>query len=268
MPLSSFTNTQVAYAEEDISLPTDTVLLEEVTPPTFQCSDNSDNDADLLVDSADPGCHSDGNVNNPSSYDSNDNNESTDPLPVCSDGLDNDHDDLIDSADPNCHTDSNANNSDSYNSDGNNEASNTLPHDNNENKSSSRKRSHSGGKPITGAVLGEKTSCGIYVDKFLKKGSKTNDPSAVAKVQQFLNDFTNAGLAVDQKFGPKTEAALKAFQLAHKDKILTPWNLTIPTGLFYLTTQTEVNNVMCPALSLPIPSNLIPFGANPVTPKA
>jgi hypothetical protein len=71
----------------------------------------------------------------------------------------------------------------------------------------------------------------------------------------------------DGNFGSKTETALKAFQLKHADKILTPWGITQPTGIFYLTTQTEVNNIMCPTLSLPIPTNLIPFSQNSLTPK-
>jgi hypothetical protein len=117
-----------------------------------------------------------------------------------------------------------------------------------------------------GQVLGAVTSCGIYVDKFLKKGLKGNDPAAVGKIQSFLNDYTSSGLNVDGKFGPMTDAALKAFQLAHADKILTPWGLTKPTGIFYLTTQTAVNNIMCPTLDLPIPV-LTPMAQNPLFPK-
>lgn len=75
-----------------------------------------------------------------------------------------------------------------------------------------------------------------------------------------------SGLVVDGIYGGKTEAAVKAFQLAHKSKILDPWKLLGPTGIFYLTTQTEVNNIMCPALDLPIPE-LIPIETNPLAPK-
>lgn len=47
-----------------------------------QCSDGVDNgDADDLVDENDPGCHTDGDPDNPDSYDPNDDDE-TDPLPV------------------------------------------------------------------------------------------------------------------------------------------------------------------------------------------
>lgn len=103
----------------------------------FQCSDGKDNDADGLIDTADPGCHSDGNPENSNSYVPTDDDEthsiisnpqpptldveSTSPSPSiipntpdCSDGVDNDGDGLVDSQDPGCHTDGNTNNSNSY----------------------------------------------------------------------------------------------------------------------------------------------------------
>jgi uncharacterized repeat protein (TIGR01451 family) len=57
--------------------------------PKPQCSDGLDNDADKLIDSADPGCHTDGNPNNPVTYDPNDDSEqnstsSTTPSPSTS----------------------------------------------------------------------------------------------------------------------------------------------------------------------------------------
>ncbi len=159
----------------------------------------------------------------------------------CSDNRDNDNDGLEDEADPGCHSDGNANNSNSY-----------VRSDNNEQD---------------GQVLGAETSCGIYVDKFLRKGYQ-NDVDSVKEVQQFLNDYMNAGLALDGVYGPLTEAAVENFQLAHAEKVLAPWGITAPTGIFYLTTQTEVNNIMCPTLELPIPSNLIQFRDNPQTPRA
>ncbi len=41
----------------------------------YQCSDGIDNDQDDLIDEKDPGCYSDGNVNNSSSYNPKDNDE-------------------------------------------------------------------------------------------------------------------------------------------------------------------------------------------------
>ncbi len=43
-----------------------------------QCSDGKDNDKDSKIDAADPECHSDGNANNPDSYDPFDNLEAND----------------------------------------------------------------------------------------------------------------------------------------------------------------------------------------------
>ena len=119
---------------------------------------------------------------------------------------------------------------------------------------------------VVGKVLGAETTCGIYVDKFMKKGLKGNDEEAVKKVQIFLNDYMGSNLKVDGKFGIKTDTALRAFQAKQSGKVLDPWGLSAPTGIFYLTTQTEVNNIMCPALNLPIPT-LIPTDQNPDFPK-
>ncbi len=43
--------------------------------PVPECRDNKDNDGDNKEDKADPGCHTDGNVNNDDSYDRDDNDE-------------------------------------------------------------------------------------------------------------------------------------------------------------------------------------------------
>ena len=117
-----------------------------------------------------------------------------------------------------------------------------------------------------GEVLGASTTCGIYVDKFLKIGLKGNNKEAVIKVQKFLNQYLNTNLVIDGIFGIKTDAALREFQSKHADKILTPWKLGTPTGIFYLTTQTAVNNIMCPPLNLPIPT-LIPIPQNSSFPQ-
>ena len=102
------------------------------------CQDGVDNDGDGLIDGADPGCHTDGNPNNPASFDPSDNDESdagtagtggsgqgTDDDrgdTECTDGRDNDGDGVIDEDDPGCHTDGNANNPDSYDPDDDSEA--------------------------------------------------------------------------------------------------------------------------------------------------
>lgn len=76
-----------------------------------QCSDTEDNDGDGRIDALDPGCHTDGNADNPDSFDPNDDDESD---PECSDLADNDGDGVIDAADPGCHSDGDAGNPASY----------------------------------------------------------------------------------------------------------------------------------------------------------
>ncbi len=119
-----------------------------------------------------------------------------------------------------------------------------------------------------GQVLGaETTSCtnAIYLTKFLRKGYK-NDVEAVKKLQKFLNEYENANLKEDGVFGPTTEQAVKNFQKKYEAEILTPWNIKIPTGIFYLTTQKKVNSIICPELSSALPV-LLAFSDNPETPN-
>jgi len=104
----------------------------ETTGP--QCSDGVDNDGDGVADGADPGCHSDGNAQNPASYVPSDTDETDSPAtgpsgepeeggkPECSDNKDNDGDGKVDEDDPGCHSDGNPNNASSYNPDDDNES--------------------------------------------------------------------------------------------------------------------------------------------------
>jgi len=238
-----------------------------------ECSDDIDNadSEDTLVDSADPGCHTDGDANNPNSYDPNDNDE-TDfgtggggGSPECSDDIDNtdSEDTLVDSADPGCHTDGDANNSSSYDPNDNDETD-----DNNGNGggggSSSSRSSHGGGNGGGGEVLGASTSCGIYLTTYMRLGYQ-NDIEDTKRLQSFLNSYLSMSLDVNGNFGSDTFAAVRKFQMLRESQVLTPWGLTKnePTGIVYLTTQTDINNIMCPDLNLPIPSPLVNWSDNP-----
>ncbi|HVF78108.1 MAG TPA: LPXTG cell wall anchor domain-containing protein [Solirubrobacteraceae bacterium] len=119
------------------------------TTGSAACSDRVDNDGDGVIDAADPGCHTDGNANNPASFDPNDTSEAdartggsgggdgggdggddgdnagsggSGGATQCSDGADNDGDGVIDADDPGCHTDGDPNNAASYNPDDDSEA--------------------------------------------------------------------------------------------------------------------------------------------------
>ncbi|MEA2144283.1 MAG: hypothetical protein QOI64_2713 [Solirubrobacteraceae bacterium] len=101
-----------------------------------QCADTIDNDGDGVADTADPGCHSDGDAGNSASYVATDNDETNATAPntpsgdttddggdetQCADGRDNDGDGLIDEDDPGCHEGNNINNP--YNPDDDSEGS-------------------------------------------------------------------------------------------------------------------------------------------------
>ncbi len=136
--------------------------------------------------------------------------------------------------------------------------------------SSSGSRQSSGGGNGGGEVLGATTMCSWDVNTYMRRGYK-NDPAQVMILQRdLLNGYMNAGVAVDGIYGPSTEAAVMAFQVAKQDKVLKPWfNLFRPTGIFYKTTLVEAKNTICPEEILPIPTDLVDWSKNPgeVPPK-
>src|SRR3989344_6189906 len=54
--------------------------VKESTPDIPQCSDNADNDLDEATDENDPACHTDGDPDNPDSYDPEDDDENSKPI--------------------------------------------------------------------------------------------------------------------------------------------------------------------------------------------
>jgi len=101
-----------------------------------QCTDGIDNDGDSVIDTNDPGCHTDNNAANAASFDPTDNDERDRRAPVvpsgdpddddeaqCEDGRDNDGDGVSDEDDPGCHEGNNINNP--YNPDDDSEANPT-----------------------------------------------------------------------------------------------------------------------------------------------
>jgi hypothetical protein len=74
---STFTITDIDAATNHKLTISYTTWAKATDPPpvTAQCSDGLDNDSDGFVDTADPGCHSDGNAANAGSYNPNDDDE-------------------------------------------------------------------------------------------------------------------------------------------------------------------------------------------------
>lgn len=82
-----------------------------------ECTDGTDNDGDMLIDGADPGCHSDFNATNDASFTqgrSAKESSDRDTVQSCADKRDNDGDGLTDAADPGCHWDRDVFNAASY----------------------------------------------------------------------------------------------------------------------------------------------------------
>ena len=221
------------------------------------CSDNLDNDEDNLIDENDPGCHTDGNVENSESYDGNRTSEN-DPTPVtqCSNGTDDDSDSLVDLLDPGCE-----------NAQDNNETNSITPltpptppgPETPTGNGLPGAVTFGGGAPAVtqGQVLGE--SCSLYITKYMRIG-RANDPEEVKKLQIFLNDYMNAGLPVSGFFGALTFNAVNAFQLKEGSEVLAPWvnarlhsSVNEPTGYVYKTTLRRVNLIKCVELAIPMP---------------
>lgn len=115
----------------------------------------------------------------------------------------------------------------------------------------------SSGTPISASatstnVDGIDMTCGNLFKTYMRVG-KVNNKAEVMRLQAFLNKNLGIKLAVDGKYGSKTVAAVKKFQLKYKDSVLTPWGITLPTGYVYKTTQRQVNLLVCPARDIPMP---------------
>ena len=123
-----------------------------------------------------------------------------------------------------------------------------------------------GNGPISGSFLGafggqvlgisttsapgtQPAGCSTYLTGFMRPGQK-NDPEQVRRLQYILAVIEKMDVPQDGVYGPKTIAAVNAFQVKYASRILTPWGLTKPTGNVYLTTRRVLNEVYCNGASL------------------
>jgi len=81
--------------------------------------------------------------------------------------------------------------------------------------------------------------------KHFKQYHRKGDTAGEIKmIQLFLNEYYDAGLAVDGIYGSRTTAAVNKFQMLWKDEVLTPWGFTGPTGRWYQSTRNKANEVV------------------------
>jgi hypothetical protein len=102
-----------------------------------------------------------------------------------------------------------------------------------------------------------------YLTDYLKLGAK-NKKDQVEKLQTFLNDLMGSKLPVTGYFGPLTFQAVKNFQAANKDQVLTPWVTAkaatddAPSGYVYKTTKRWINILKCKELEAITPMPQLP----------
>ncbi|MDP2704955.1 MAG: DUF5011 domain-containing protein [bacterium] len=247
-----------------------------------QCSDTQDNDGDQKIDSQDPACHTDGNPDNPETYDPEIDTENSKPVitllgenPVSfiagsgysdAGATANDDEDGDITINIVVGGSVNAGSVGSYTltydvSDSDGLAADQVTRTVNVTSGggggggcTSNCGGGGGGSPTppgNGPITPISTpttptfggSC-YYLFDFLKQG-ENNNPVEVRKLQVFLNGFEGENLEVNGFFDDATFAAVSRFQNKYEGDILTPWGHTAPTGYVYILTKKKVNEIYC-----------------------
>jgi len=246
--------------------------------PSPACSDAIDNDEDQLIDSADPGCHSDADSSNPESYDPNDNDETSTSEPVVvvvslasnPNVIDQGQSSNLSWASTNatiCTTDWTSATSTSGNqivspestatysmSCGNGTATSTATTTVTVNIPSPTPPSGGGG----GGGSGSGSSSGVVLSASISPTSEcfylrdymrrdlNNDLIEVLKLQAFLINFEgHSNVSLTGVFDQATFDAVSAFQIKYFNDILEPWGHTDSTGYVYILTLKKINEIYC-----------------------
>ncbi len=96
-----------------------------------------------------------------------------------------------------------------------------------------------GGSIITSAGV-----CAPIITSTLKIAGK-NDAGQVRRVQNFLNTFEKANIAVTGVYDTATIEAVEDFQVKYRSEVLAPWGATLPSGEIYITTRNKMNDLYC-----------------------
>ena len=98
--------------------------------------------------------------------------------------------------------------------------------------------------PVSPVVGLSVCKAGDYITAYMRQGID-NDPAEVRKLQTFLNEYDGANLNVNGTFDASTTEAVKDFQVKYSKDVLSPWGIDYPTGIVYITTAHEINNMFC-----------------------
>jgi hypothetical protein len=83
-------------------------------------------------------------------------------------------------------------------------------------------------------------TCPYFVG-YAKQGDKN---AGVTKIKAFLNNTQNEKLPLTDNFDIETKQAVIRFQSKFKDRVLTPWKLTQPTGHWYQSTRKKAHDII------------------------
>ena len=121
------------------------------------------------------------------------------------------------------------------------------------------------GSTTTPVVVTAQTEPVFCSSPFLNLGrnalgfGRKNDSSLVKAIQEYLNKELRLSIPVTGYFGPKTVSAVRQYQDMYKDEILSPWSVSTPTGIVYITTLRHINKKLCPGNTFDIkPEELVP----------
>ena len=205
-----------------------TITNNDVAPQAPACSDGVDNDADGLIDSADPGCA---------------NASDTDELNSNSPG-------------------------DSDNQNGGGSTGDNGSGNGSNNGGGSSGSGGGGNGPSVGSfgimdgtaggvVLGASTStlatttesmppesCDTFITAYIRSG-RANDAEQVRRLQMILRDTEGASVDINGTYDAATESAVHSFQTKYAADILTPWGIEKSTGYVYITTRRKLNEIYC-----------------------
>ncbi len=87
--------------------------------------------------------------------------------------------------------------------------------------------------------------CTDYLKGTLKLGQASNTSVDATKVEEFLNQYEGASLAVDGVYGAADEQAVRSFQQKYSQSVLEPLGLAGPTGHVLGYTRAQINKLYC-----------------------